>query len=319
MITFPIITDTQVFANWRAKPENWQAYIKDIARSENVSADALAPYQTGTNLVVDLNGSVVLKLFPPLYRNQFVSERTTLRLLDGKLSVPIPQIIAEGDRDGWAYLIMTRLHGILGSVAWPTLAEPQKERVLREIGRTIADVQSVVPGELATIEPSWPNFITGQVVGCVERHRRQGLASGLLSDLEVLLQDVPATVPLYASPVILTGEWIPENFLLAEEQGQWRLAALIDFGDVMTGWREYDLLGPSAFMCAGLPNRVRSLLEGYGLEPKALGAEMRRRLLTLMVLHRASDLRHIYIEGWEARIGSLFDLENIIWPIEASC
>ncbi|CAN7684452.1 aminoglycoside phosphotransferase family protein [Bosea sp. LjRoot90] len=126
-------------------------------------------------------------------------------------------------------------------------------------------------------------------------------------------------MPLDEPHVILTGEWIPENFLLAEELGQWRLAALIDFGDVMTGWGEYDLLGPSAFMCAGLPNRVRCLLEGYGLERKMLNAEMRRRLLTLMVLHRASDLRHIYIDGWEARISKLADLETVIWPIEASC
>ena len=42
------------------------------------------------------------------------------------------------------------------------------------------------------------------------------------------------------------------------------LAGLIDFGDVMTGWREYDLLGPSAFMAAGMPRRVRSLFEGFG-------------------------------------------------------
>lgn len=319
MIKFPTITDRQVFANWRAKPKNWRAHVSDIARSENILADGLVPYLTGTNLVVDLNGSSVLKLFPPFNSSQFVSERATLRLLDGKLSVPIPQIIAEGEREGWSYLIMTRLQGILGSEAWPTLAEPQKERVLRQIGRTIADVQSVAPGELSTFEPTWPNFIAGQIAGCVERHRRQGLASGLLSDLEELLRDVPATVPLDAPPVILTGEWIPENFLLAEELGQWRLAAVIDFGDVMTGWPEYDLLGPSAFMCAGLPNRVRSLFEGYGLEPKMLGAAMRRRLLMLMVLHRASDLRHIYIDGWEARISKLTELEIVVWPAEASC
>ncbi|WP_414633679.1 phosphotransferase [Paracoccus marcusii] len=46
---------------------------------------------------------------------------------------------------------------------------------------------------------------------------------------------------------------IPENLLLTETSTGWKLAAVIDFGDVMTGWREYDLLGPSTFMCAGVP------------------------------------------------------------------
>ena len=90
---------------------------------------------------------------------------------------------------------------------------------------------------------------------------------------------------------------------------------MIDFGDVMTGWREYDLLGPSAFMCAGVPGRVRHLFDGYGVALSTDASTLRRRLLTLMVLHRASDLRNVDIIGWESRIGSLFDLEDVVWPV----
>ena len=64
--------------------------------------------------------------------------------------------------------------------------------------------------------------------------------------------------------MILTGEYIPENFLLEPRRRGWGLSGLFDFGDVMTGWGEYDLLGPSAFMTAGMPRRVRSLFEGFG-------------------------------------------------------
>jgi hygromycin-B 7''-O-kinase len=291
--------------------------VQDIARTENVPASVLVPYATGTNLVVDLDGRLVLKLFPPLYRSQFVSERATLRVLDGRLSVPIPQIVAEGEREGWPYLIMTRLSGMVGWEAWPTLAEPEKERVLRAVGRAIAEVQAVPPGELSAIEPAWPEFIARQIASCKERHARQGLAPRLLADLDELVTQAPSVVPLDALPVILTGEWIPENLLLAEEDGQWRLAGLIDFGDVMTGWREYDLLGPSAFMCGGKAGRVQSLLGGYGMRPEEdVDRDMRRRLLTLTLLHRASDLRNVRVEGWEARVGRLTDLEDVIWPAE---
>jgi len=111
--------------------------------------------------------------------------------------------------------------------------------------------------------------------------------------------------------VILTGEWIPENFLLSQESGRWRLAALIDFGDVRRGWGEYDLLGPSAFMCEGRARRVAALFSGYGIKP---GAALRRRLLTLMVLHQESDLRKLTVPDWQDRAASLFDLENLLWP-----
>ena len=316
MTRLPIIGSEQDFASWRTSPDLWRAPVQDVARTEGVPTTVLAPYETGTNLVVDLDGKVVLKLFPPFHRSQFVSERATLRLLDGKLSISTPRIVADGERDGWSYLIMTRLSGVVGSVAWATLAEAEKESVLVEIGRTIAEVQSVPPGELAAIGQTWPDFIEGQIAGCNRRHARHGLAPNLLADLDELLSQAPSIVPLDAPPVILTGEWIPENFLLAGENGRWRLAGLIDFGDVMTGWREYDLLGPSAFMCGGRTGRVRSLLDGYGMAPDDVDRDMRRRLLTLTLLHRASDLRNVDIKGWEARIGRLTDLEDVIWPIE---
>ena len=315
MTGLPVIGTGEDFARWRASPELWQPVVRGIARAERVPADEIIAYEMGTNLVVDLDGTLILKLFPPFHRSQFASERTTLRLLDGRLSVPTPRIVAEGERDGWSYLIMTRLRGILGSDAWPTLDEAGKNGVLVSVGQAIAEVQSVPPGELLTVEPAWPAFIAGQLARCKERHARQGLAPRLVADLDGLLAQAPSVVPLDGPAVILTGEWIPENLLLAETDGRWGLAGLIDFGDVMTGWHEYDLLGPSAFMCGGVVGRVLSLLDGYGVAPEAVDGPMRRRLLTLTLLHRASDLRNVHVEGWETRISKLTDLEDLVWPV----
>ena len=292
------------------------AAVCDIARSENIRAEVLTPFTTGTNLVVDLDGRLVLKLFPPLYRAQFVSERASLRVLDGRLSLPIPRIVAENERDGWSYLILTRQNGVLASDVWSALDETEKKRVLAGVGRAIAEVQSVSPGELLAIEPGWSDFLDKQAARCIERHRRQGLSQRFLDGIAELLPDIPSIVPRDAPPVILTGEWIPENLLLTKESGEWKLSALIDFGDVMTGWREYDLLGPSTFMCAGSAARVASLMEGYGLQMNAVDAAMRRRLLALLILHRASDFRNIDIEHWGRRADQLIDLEAIIWPMQ---
>ena len=122
-------------------------------------------------------------------------------------------------------------------------------------------------------------------------------------------------IPLDAPPVILTGEYIPENFLLSREGDRWRLSGLFDFGDVMTGWGEYDLLGPSAFMTAGMPRRVRSLLEGFGYSDADINPALQRRLMALMLLHRVSDpIGHICIEGWQHKAGDLFELQELLWP-----
>jgi hygromycin-B 7''-O-kinase len=193
------------------------------------------------------------------------------------------------------------------------LPEAQKERVLRQIGETIAAVQRAPLGPLAQIEPRWDEFMRAQMQGCKARHARLGLAPKFLEGLDDLLRDATKLIPMDAPPVILTGEYIPENFLLACDDGTWSLAGLFDFGDVRAGWRDYDLLGPSAFMAAGRPGRVRSLLEGFGYAK--LDDALKRRLMALMLLHHASDLNsHICIEGWQDKADDLVALQDLIWP-----
>ncbi|OAF15210.1 aminoglycoside phosphotransferase family protein [Bradyrhizobium neotropicale] len=309
----PVFADAESFRVWRSDPRLWLPIAIDIARSHGLEARAPQVFSTGTNLVVGLDEQRILKIFPPLLRAQFVSERGSLAQLAGRLSLPIPEIVAEGERDGWPYLVITRLAGTLGSEAWPHLAEDQKERVLRRIGETIAAVQRAPLGPLAQIEPRWDEFMRRQMQGCRSRHERLGLAPKFLAGLDDLLHDAAGLIPMDTAPVILIGEYIPENFLLACHDGEWSLAGLFDFGDVLTGWRDYDLLGPSAFMAAGRPDRVRSLLEGFGYSK--LDYALKRRLMALMLLHRASDLNsHVCIEGRQQKANDLVELQDLIWP-----
>lgn len=311
-IALPAFADAESFRAFRSASPRWLGIALDIARSHRLDVSSPHVFATGTNLVVGFGEKLILKIFPPLLCAQFVSERGSLTQLKNRLHLPIPEIVAEGMRDGWPYLIITRLAGTLGSEVWPQLAEAQKERVLRQIGETIAAVQRAPLGPLAQIEPRWDAFMRTQMQGCKARHTRLGLAPKFLAGLDDLLRDAAMLIPMDAPPVILIGEYIPENFLLACADGEWSLKGLFDFGDVRAGWRDYDLLGPSAFMAAGRPGRVHSLLEGFGYAK--LDYTLKRRLMALMLLHSASDLNsHICIEGWQEQADDLIGLEELIW------
>jgi hygromycin-B 7''-O-kinase len=312
-MTLPVFIGAEAFRQWRSDSSQWLPIALDIARGHGIAGASPHVFATGTNLVVGLDDTLILKIFPPHLRAQFVSERGSLAQLKGRLRIPIPQVVAESERDGWPYLIITRLAGHLGSEVWPSLQEDEKERVLRAIGETIADVQHVEPGPLAGIEPRWDVFMRGQMAGCRARHERLGLAPKFLDGLDDLLRDAAQLIPMDAPPVILVGEYIPQNFLLDCHDGRWALAGLFDFGDVLTGWRDYDLLGPSAFMAAGRAGRVQSLFEGFGYAKPDYA--LKRRLMALMLLHRASDLNsHICIEGWQENAVDLVALQELIWP-----
>lgn len=315
MTSLPAVIDYESYRAWRTDMSRCLPVALDIARAHGLVCTKPHLFATGTNLVVALDARLILKIFPPMLRGQFIAERGSLRELRGRLSLPIPEVVVEGERDGWPYLVITRLEGVLGSDVWPSLAEEQKESLLRQIGAVIAEVQDVPPGALLEIEPHWDAFMRRQMAGCRARHERLGLKPKFLDGLDDLLRDAAELIPLDTPPVILIGEYIPENFLLAEQGGNWRLAGLFDFGDVKTGWGEYDLLGPSAFMAAGRPRRIRSLFEGFGYSRADLNFAVKRRLMALMLLHHASDpIRHICIEDWQEKANDLVQLQELIWP-----
>jgi hygromycin-B 7''-O-kinase len=316
MNSLPDLPDFEAFKAWRAGTSQFLPVALEIAHGHGLSTASPHVFSTGTNLVIGLGRDVILKMFPPIYRGQFVSERASLTLLRGRLCLPIPEIVVEGERDGWPYLVMTRLSGVLGTDAWPTLPEADKERILAEIGGIIAEVQRVPAGSLAQIGPGWDAFMREQIEGCHARHARLGLPQKFLDGLDELMSDAAMLTALDGPPVILTGEYIPENFLLNRDGADWHVAGLFDFGDVMTGRGEYDLLGPSAFMTEGRPRRVRSLFEGFGYSAADITPDLKRRLMALMLLHRASDpVRHICIEGWQQKAADLNELQDLLWPV----
>lgn len=314
--SFPDLVSIQAYDTWRADASQWLPIAIDIARSHSLPCADPHVFSTGTNLVVGLSPGLILKIFPPLLRHQFVSERAALSQLCGQLSVPVPKILLEGERSQWPYLVVTRLDGVLLKEVWAGLREDQRESVLTQVGEIIAEVQQIPVGDLSQLEPQWKQFIPKQIEGCRVRHERLGLHQKYLDELESFLQEAADLIPMNAASAILAGEYTPGNILLSQTSSGWRIAALIDFGDTMTGWGEYDLLGPSTFMAGGVPGRVRSLLKGFGYSAAHIDPALPRRLMVLLLLHRFSNLRlQICIEDWEQKAANLYELERLLWPI----
>ncbi len=200
----------------------------------------------------------VLKLFPPFLRFQWEAERLALGLVHGRVGVATPALRHEGEHDGWTYLIMSRLAGASLDDVWPSLDEADRCDLLAQIGALIAEVQHVPPGPLLDLQPSWADRLRDQRAGCVARHRERGLPAALLDGIDAFLDRTADALPAGAPQVLLTGEYTPENLLVARDHGRWRIIGMIDFGDATTGPAEYDLLGPD------VPPRRRS-----GAAPRA--------------------------------------------------
>src|SRR5260370_29567246 len=162
MHSLPDLKTIDAFWAWRSDASRCLPAALDIARHHRLPHADPQLFPTGTNLVVALDDRLVLKIFPPLLRHQFISERTSLSQLRGRVSVPIPEIVLAGERDHWPYLVITRMHGILRTQAWPVLPEDQKSSGLCQIGEPIAEAQRVPVGRLSGIRPPWDHFMLMQ-------------------------------------------------------------------------------------------------------------------------------------------------------------
>jgi hygromycin-B 7''-O-kinase len=114
----------------------------DVARLPG--GEDCAAFAVGDDLVV--------KLVPPGSERAVAKEVSLLARVAGRLPVPTPRLLERHDVDGWAALLLTRVPGRLAGHVWPTLAEGEKERVLRALGDVMVALRAV---PTRTADPRW--------------------------------------------------------------------------------------------------------------------------------------------------------------------
>jgi hygromycin-B 7''-O-kinase len=301
---------------YRTDPESWLDAVREVCAAHALPFDSAVPFADGSNLVASVGRSRVVKLFPPFHRNQWESERRVLARLAGRVRVPIPELIAAGERDDhFTYVILSELPGTTLEKVWPGCTPRQKASLLERIGAMMAEVHSVPVGELADLDPAWSTFLGRQVAGCRARHARLGMPPWLVEGVERYVGESLALLPTNIEPVILTGEYTPFNLLVEERADGWEFTGMIDFGDAMIGHHEYDLLGPAVFLGEGSADLVRCLLRGYGLSHPEHDRSLRGRLMALQILHRYSNFEfQVRIDGWKSRAADIGALSELLFP-----
>jgi hygromycin-B 7''-O-kinase len=318
--TFPSGLDPKEFdRSYRLKPDQWREPFLALWKLHGPDPDlasAFQPFSDGSNLIAALGPDWIMKVFPPELRHQWVSEWRVMQHLDDRLALPIPRFYKAGEENGWTFIIMSRLPGVTLEKVWPRLRDDARAAVLHDIGRIMARVHTVPPGELQDLPPLWKDFLPAQIQGCRNRHERRGMPTWFVSAVDAFVQDNLSLIPTDFQPVILTGEYTPFNLLVPDTGPVKAISGMIDFGDAMIGCHEYDLLGPLLFSCEGRAEWVAALLNGYGYTPEQQDHALRRRLFLLQILHRYSDFKaQMRVPGWEERAKSLEDLEELIWPL----
>ncbi len=245
-------------------------------------------YDSGSLPVYALGEAQVLKLFPPPDAEHAGIEARVLSFIDARLPVPTPQLHAQGELDGWHYLLMSQLRGVRLVDVWSQLGVPQRQRLAVELGEAIGVLHGLDSMPLHDLPPAWPGFIAAQRASAVERQRLRGLPEAWLEQIEPFLGRW-ASAPS-GERVLLHTEVMREHLLVEASDDGWHISGLFDFEPAMCGERLYEFASVGLFVTCGDGPLLRRLLQAYGHADSQLNEALQYRLMAQALLHRYSNL-----------------------------
>ncbi len=270
-----------------------RAGVKTIAQRHGLAAEVPLRCAGGSLPVYTLGERHVLKLYPPQDAAHAEVEARVLAFVDGRLPLRTPALVTTGALDGWAYVLMSRLHGRLAVEVWPELERSAQLVLCDQLGESLAVLHALDTAPLADLPPPrWPAFIGQQRTSAVQRQRERGLAEPWLAQIDGLL-DRWGFMPGEATgdaTVLLHTEVMREHLLVETDGGQVRFGGLFDFEPSMLGARDYEFASVGLFVACGDGEALRRLLLAYGFATSQLDHALQCRFMAQALLHRYSNL-----------------------------
>jgi hygromycin-B 7''-O-kinase len=261
---------------WLSRTELLLPGVRVIAE-RNALHGEIRRIPEGSMAVFAIGETAVLKLFAAPHRPWYESERAFLTRIHGRLGVPTPEIIDAADEDeGWAYVLMSRLHGTPLDRVLAAQPRPAQEQAMDALGALVARLQAVPVDGLPAED--WDAYVDRQVAACVDVQRGKGLGEHWLAQLPSFLAKHRPRAP--HARAIVHSELGPGHVLYQDGA----ITGVIDFADACVGDPDFELPAVGIFVTRGNRPLFRRFLLALGREVAP------ERALAYTLLHRYANL-----------------------------
>jgi hygromycin-B 7''-O-kinase len=307
---FPKIVSNEDFDR-HFQSDFWINAAEEICCRHKISFHQLKRAASSDHLVFLVDDLFVLKIFRP-DRNCFAREKKALEFVSRKTDIKIPEIVQIGEIEGFQYIFMTQMAGILMTrQEWLSVLQNEQIELIVKLAVGLKQIHELNP---KSFECDWAEFVEDRAATFIERQIAHGVNPSVIKSLPAFIEANLKLVPKHLPTVFMHGDVHFGNLRLSKFNGNWQISGLFDFADSRRGFHEYDFLAVGVLMIQGQSELQREFFKGYGYAEKDLDETFRKRLMMLTMLYETADLRRYALRlKPEAVDFTLDELEKGIW------
>lgn len=294
MSLLPVIESNDDLAAVYRDDEVWAPAARAVAERHGIGARSWRRASDGSQIVL-LSDDVILKFYVPIWPDRVAAETAALQLVEGNLGVETPRVVAGGELEGWDYLAMSRVAGVPLRGVEDELTLTDLERLAAELGELLAHLHDLRPsseGAIAAAVPDWEVFLTTHFEEHAARERQRHTPGEWVEKLTAHLSDW--SYAARPDGVFVHADLTHDHILVERVDNRWRIASLIDFGDVKIGDPAYEFAAPFASWTARRPTVRGAMLRGYG-QPAT--DDYLGRVFESILLHEFASLGVLDLQG----------------------
>ena len=313
----PTVPTLEAYRAIYHRDDVWRPVIEAIYRRYPFLDEPCVRGPDGSHIVYLVGQMYVVKLFVPLFAQDFVAEHLAGKHLEGRLGVETPTIVADGRIGGWRYLVMTKIAGRPLEAVWDDVPPANRQRIATEVGQMIARLRAISVEGLEALAVDWDAFLAEQTATAPARHQdTPGLTWDPVQKIPVFLASLAGLRGQSFDPVPLLADITQEHIFVSQRDGWWRVVGYVDFGDAMVGHPDYELIAPGLDIARGDRELLRALLLAAGYPESALDESLCRWLMGYTLVHQYVELAYVLNTTPQAHTAaSIEELARIVWPV----
>lgn len=306
----PPVADAPAWDALRVPDAVYAAAVAAVGARHGFDVSHSARSPRGTSPVF-LTDDRAVKLIPPPWAHELAREVAALERVHNRLPARTPAVLATGALDDWRYLVTERLPGVSLREVAQTLSPAARVAVAAQTGEVLAALHAVPCDGLAALTPDWNSFADERAAACVAFQRQYRLAEAAVAEIPAMLARAAPWVP-DDRRALLHADLHHEHVLLTPRGDTWNVTGVIDFGDVVVGHPEYDLVTPVFFVARDDRDALRALFAGAGFRCDEAAS---RRMMAWSTMHRYNALARFLPADHGA--DALEALRARYWPVTA--